>query len=85
LRRGSREAGTSTVPDVVIHIDKRQYRVPSNAMTGAQLRSLPPSPVHAEFDLYQEGPGGRDILIKNDVSYALRNGMHFFTAPSYWS
>jgi hypothetical protein len=51
-------------------------------MTGAQLRSVPPTPIGAEFDLYEEVPGGEDILIKNDVTYSLKDGMHFFTAPS---
>ncbi len=71
----------SEKPGDVIHIDKQQYRV-EDTMTGAQLRLLPTPPIGSEFDLWQEMPGGQDILIKDDVSYQMKNGLHFFTAPA---
>jgi hypothetical protein len=67
---------------IVIHIDKHQYTVPKTSMTGAELRAVPPTPIGPELDLYEEVPGGDDILIANDRTYELKNGMHFFTAPS---
>ncbi len=66
----------------VIHIDKQQYRVDATSMTGAQLRLVPTPPIGLEFDLYLEVPGGDDIQIKDNVTYELKNGMHFFTAPA---
>jgi hypothetical protein len=66
----------------VIHIDKQQYRVLASSMTGSQLRAVPPAPIGPDLDLYEEVPGGEDVLIQNDVTYELKNGMHFFTAPS---
>jgi hypothetical protein len=67
---------------IVIHIDKHEYRVPDASMTGLQLRSVPPTPIAPEFDLWEEVPGGIDTQIRNDQTYSLKSGMHFFTAPS---
>ncbi|HEV2013030.1 MAG TPA: hypothetical protein VGR77_03975 [Candidatus Dormibacteraeota bacterium] len=68
----------------MIHIDNKDYQVRCDSMTGAQLRSLPPTPIQPELDLY-EGASLGDVLIENEVVYSLKNGMDFFTAPSYWS
>jgi hypothetical protein len=67
---------------ILIHIDKHQYRVQKAAMTGAELRKVPPTAIGPEFDLYEEVPGAQDIAIANDRTYDLKDGMHFFTAPS---
>jgi hypothetical protein len=66
-----------------IHIDKAQFKVAEDALTGAQLRALPSPPIGADFDLYLEirGPGD-DRLVTDADSIALENGMQFFTAPS---
>jgi len=68
--------------DFLIHIDKAEFRVEGPTITGAQLRSLPPAPIGSEFDLYEEVPGGEDVLIREDTVVTLRNGMQFFTAPA---
>lgn len=67
---------------IVIHIDRKQFKVAEGALTGAQLRVLPDPDVGPEFDLWLEVPGGEDQQIGNEESVTLKNGMHFFTAPS---
>lgn len=66
---------------VAIRIDHRPYRAVSGMLTGAQLRSL----VNPGFDLYREVPAGKDVLIRDEMTYAIEDGMHFFTVPSFWS
>ena len=68
--------------EIEIHIDKKAYKVASQSLTGAELRDTAQPPIGPQYDLYEEVPGGTDILINTAVSYALHNGMHFFTAPS---
>lgn len=67
---------------ITIHIDDKEYKVSSASMTGAQLRDVPKPPVPADRDLWLEVPGGQDSLIKQDQTYQIKNGMHFFTAPT---
>lgn len=67
---------------IVIHIDRKQFKVAEGEMTGARLRALPDPDVGPEFDLWLEVPGGEDRRIDNEESVKLKNGMHFFTAPS---
>lgn len=66
----------------VIHIDRKQYRAPTEKMTGAELRLLADPDIGPERDLWQEVPGGDDNLVDNDEPIKLRNGMHFYSAPS---
>jgi hypothetical protein len=68
--------------DMVIFIDKHQYRTEAPSMTGAELRAIPSPPIGPQFDLYLEAPGGDDLLIMDNVTYQIKNGSHFFTAPS---
>ena len=65
-----------------IFIDKHPFTVHEHSLTGRQLRDLPLPPIPDTRDLYEEVPGGNDILILNDQLYPMRNGLHFFTAPS---
>jgi hypothetical protein len=67
---------------IVIHIDRRPYKVSEGELTGAQLRALPDPPIGAEFDLWLEVPGGADRRIADDEEVKLKEGIHFFTAPS---
>lgn len=67
---------------VVIHIDRKQFKVAEEKLTGSVLRSLPDPDIGPEFDLWLEVPGGEDERIENGETVKLRNGMHFFTAPS---
>lgn len=67
---------------IVIHIDRKQFKVEEGEVTGAAIRALPDPDVGPEFDLWLEVPGGEDERVDNEESVKLRNGMHFFTAPS---
>lgn len=69
-------------PNVNIHIDNEVFHVPEHALTGAQLRALPVPAIGPERDLWLDVPGGNDRLVGDDELVELRNGQHFFTAPS---
>jgi hypothetical protein len=64
-----------------IHIDRDMFKVDVDQMTGDQLRALPTPPIGADRDLYQEVPGGDDVLVADDQMVELHQGMHFVTAP----
>ncbi len=67
---------------IVIHIDRKQFKVGEMEMTGTELRALPDPDIGPEFDLWLEKPGGEDQRVEDEEPVKLRNGMHFFTAPS---
>lgn len=67
---------------MVIHIDRKEYKAPSDDMTGAQIRALVDPPIGPDRDLWLEVPGGDDEKIADDQVVELRSGMHFFTAPA---
>lgn len=69
--------------EFTIHIDKSTFRVASTTLTGAQLRQLPTPSIGPDFDLWEDVPGGNDKLIRDGDVVQMRNGMHFFTAPSH--
>lgn len=67
--------------DIVIHIDKKQYKVSESELTGSALRQLPEPDISQEYELELEVPGGDDQPIADDQVVPLKNGMHFFSAP----
>jgi hypothetical protein len=68
---------------VTIHIDKDTFQVDEASMTGRELRALPTPPIGPDRDLFEVVPGpGDDLLIGDDQVVELKDGMHFFTAPS---
>lgn len=69
-------------PHVNIQIDREHFKVEAQALTGAELRALPSSPVPSSRDLFQVVPGGTDIKIADGDTIALKSGTRFFTAPS---
>lgn len=69
------------IDEFPIHIDKKQYKVTSEEMTGAQLRALPEPDLTADYDLFRVVPGGEDILVTDDQIVDLKAGAHFFSAP----
>jgi len=75
------ERGGHGHEEQVIHIDRREFKVPGPTITGAQLRQLPSPPIGPDFDLYEEVPGGEDKLIEDDTVVELKNGLHFFSVP----
>jgi hypothetical protein len=79
---GEQKGGDEGHHQVTIHIDKETFHVEQGSMTGAELRRLPTPPIGPERDLFLVVPGGDDVRIEDDHVVELRNGMHFFTAPS---
>lgn len=75
-------AGEKKPKEIVIHIDHTEYKVDVTEMTGTGLRALPDPAIGPEFDLWLEVPGGEDDRVENDEDINLKNGIHFFTAPS---
>jgi hypothetical protein len=65
---------------LTIVIDSKQYRAPTRKMTGAQLRRLAEPNIGAEYDLWQEVPGGDDNLVDDKERITLRDGMGFYSS-----
>lgn len=79
---GGASGGGKGHDKVTIHIDKDKFQVEQKSMSGAELRALPAAPIGSDRDLFQVVPGADDLLIADDRSVELKDGMHFFTAPS---
>lgn len=67
--------------EIVIHIDKKQYKVSESELTGSAIRQLPDPDISQEYELELEVPGGDDRPIADGEVVQLKNGMHFFSAP----
>jgi Multiubiquitin len=65
-----------------IQIDRAHFTVPSEHLTGLQLRHLPNPPIGPERDLFEVVPGGSDRKIGDEQVVEIRNGLRFFTAPA---
>jgi hypothetical protein len=66
--------------DIQIHIDNKGYKASKNPMTGTELKQL--GGIAGNYDLWQKVPGKDDKLIKDSDSVQLKNGDHFYSAPS---
>ena len=66
----------------VIRIDRAPYEVFEEKLAGAQLRRIPPTPIPPERDLFQIIPGHPDMLVKDDDTIEISDGLRFFTAPN---
>jgi multiubiquitin len=64
-----------------IHIDKKEYHAPKDAMTGAELRALAVPPIGEDRDLWREVPGAADVRVDDGDLVTLHNGEHFFSSP----
>lgn len=65
-----------------IKIDRKEYKVHQQELTGSQLRHLVHPPIGSDRDLFEVIPGGSDRKIGNDEEVKLREGVRFFTAPA---
>ena len=65
-----------------IQIDRIQYTVFDEKLSGAQLRKVPPNLIPPERDIFQVIPGHPDQQIKDDETVEMRDGLRFFTAPN---
>ena len=66
----------------IIQIDRTEYVVTQNRMTGADLRRVPTPPIPPDRDLFQIIPGRPDEKIKDDDGILISDGLRFFTAPN---
>ncbi|WP_407114741.1 multiubiquitin domain-containing protein [Bradyrhizobium sp. LMG 9283] len=65
-----------------IKIDRTQFKVTEQFLTGAQLRALPSPPIGPDRDLFEVVPGGSDEKIADTQKVKMRDGLRFFTAPA---
>ena len=65
-----------------IRIDREEYKVHKQFMTGLELRHVPPSPIGPDRDLFEVVPGGSDKKIGDDEEVQIHDGLRFFTAPA---
>jgi hypothetical protein len=69
--------------ETTIHVDRHQFKVEQTSMTGAELRQLPSPAIGGDYDLYREVPGGEDVLVGDNDSVELKDGMHFFSVQRH--
>lgn len=65
-----------------IQIDRAEYVLTQNRMTGADLRRVPTPPIPPDRDLFQIIPGRPDVKIEDDDRLLITDGLRFFTAPN---
>lgn len=67
--------------EIPIFIDDTKYTLTNSDVSGAQLRALVPVPANRDLWLETHGPKD-DTLIRPDHQYEIKQGAHFYTAPS---
>ena len=65
-----------------IRIDRTEYVVHQEEMTGLELRQVPQPPIGPDRDLFEVLMVGPDLKIGNDQIVKIRDGLRFFTAPA---
>jgi len=66
----------------VIFIDRQQFKVERDVMSGMELRALPTPPIGQDRDIWEEIPGPGDDRKINDADVVtVKEGTHFFTTP----
>lgn len=63
-----------------IQIDRANYRVEVETLTGRELRDLPTPSIEDRYDLWRVNPSGPDELVLDGDVIDLRGG-RFFSAP----
>lgn len=67
--------------EIVIKVDKQEYRVAGSTITGQALRQL--ANVGSEYDLWLRARGQEDdSIIGPDNVITIEPGMHFYTAKA---
>ena len=69
-------------PSFRVRIDRTDYVVHREEMTGLELRHVPKPPIGPDRDLFEVVLGGSDRKIGNDEIVKIRDGLRFFTAPA---
>jgi hypothetical protein len=82
--QGGGDNGGNSGPghDVKIRIDREDFNVREDVLTGAELRRLPNPDIGPERDLFEVVPGGSDKKIELTDRVKMRDGLRFFTAPA---
>lgn len=65
-----------------IQIDRVQYGLKGNRVTGADIRRLPEPPIPPARDLFEIIPGHPDRKVADDDRILITDGLRFFTAPN---
>ena len=77
------QGNTGAGPEKVkIRIDREEFLVREESLTGAQLRALPNPDIGSDRDLFEVVPGGSDKKIELTDTVKMRPGLRFFTAPA---
>ena len=79
---GGNGGGPGHEPKYKIRIDRNEFDVHSETLTGAELRALPTPPIGPDRDLFEVVPGGSDRKIEPTEVVEMRHGLRFFTAPA---
>lgn len=66
-----------------IKIDRVEYHVAEEELTGAQVRQLPKPPIGPDRDLFEVIPGQADRKIDDAYVVEIVNGKRLFTAPAH--
>jgi hypothetical protein len=66
-----------------IKIDRVEYHVTQEELTGAELRQLTDPPVGQDRDLFEVIPGQADRKIDDTYVVEIVNGKRLFTAPAH--
>jgi len=66
-----------------IKIDRVEYHLPQEELTGAELRQLPDPPIGPDRDLFEVIPGQTDRKIDDTYVVEIVNGKRLFTAPAH--
>ncbi len=66
-----------------IRIDRTEFKVTVEELTGEQLRQLPHPPIGPDRDLFEVIPGQPDRKIANDYVVEIYDGKRLFTAPAH--
>jgi hypothetical protein len=70
-------------PHFRIQIDRVEYTVTQQTMTGTELRQVPSPPIGPDRDLFEVIPGHPDRKIEESDVIEISNGKRFFTAPAH--
>ena len=65
-----------------ILIDRTQYVVKENRLTGADLRRIPTPPIPPDRDIFEIIPGRPDQKVEDGDRILITDGLRFFTAPN---
>lgn len=66
-----------------IKIDRTEYEVHKDKLTGQQLRQLPNPPIGSDRDLWEVIPGKDDRKVLDTDIVEISNGKRFFTTPTH--